>query len=186
METIELKNSLNYVNHSREKRAEMSLLVLENPNLIEPLLKIAFTVKDPISSKACWVLEFTAKEKLSFIFPYLNEFTSKMGTVYLHPSVRPMAKICEYLITSYFSKSPNNVKEFLNNVHLERITTACFDWLIGEHKVAAQAYSMTCLLLLGKKFDWILPELKIILEKNYAQGSSAYKARARMTLAKIK
>lgn len=186
MTVTELKTSLNYVNHSREKRAEMARLVSDNPQLIKPLLEIAFTINDPISSKACWVLEFTAKENLPFIFPYLNDFTLKIGTVYLHPSVRPMAKICEYLITSYFSKSANSVKQNLTDTHLDRITTACFDWLIGEHKVAAQAYSMTCLLLLGRKFDWILPELKMILEKNYAQGSAAYKARARMTLAKIK
>ncbi|MGB3152866.1 MAG: adenylosuccinate lyase, partial [Maribacter sp.] len=62
---------------------------------------------------------------------------------------------------------------------------ACFDWLIGNHKVAAKAYSMTCLLFLGRKFDWIHPELKLVLEQNYASGSAAYKARARMTLAKI-
>ena len=112
----ELYRSLDYVNHSREKRAEISALILENPHLIAPLMEIAFTVDDPISNRDCWV----------------------------------------------------------------------FDWLIGNHKVAAQAYSMTCLLLLGEKFDWIHPELKMILEQNYAVGSAAYKARARMTLAKLK
>ena len=186
MKEIDLYKSLNYVNHSREKRAEMASLVSNNSDLIAPLLAIAFTVNDPISSKACWVLEFTAKEKLNFIFPYLDEFTSKLNFVHLDSSVRPMAKICEYLIKSYFSKTPNITQKVINELHLERITTACFDWLITNQKVAAQAYSMTCLLLLGKKFDWILPELKIILEQNYAQGSAAYKARARLTLAKIK
>jgi len=44
---------------------------------------------------------------------------------------------------------------------------------------------MTCLLLLGRKFDWILPELKMVLEQNYENGSAAYKARARMTIEKI-
>ena len=181
-----LYESLNYVNHSREKRAEMAALVTNNPNLIAPLLAIAFTVNDPISSRACWVLEFTAKENLSFIFPYLDEFTAKMHTVKLDPSVRPIAKICEYLTTSYFSKLPNPTQKAITDSHLEKITSACFDWLITDQKVAAQAYSMTCLLLLGKKFNWILPELKIILEQNYAKGSAAYKARARLTLAKIK
>tara|TARA_R110002051_G_scaffold219146_1_gene282983 strand:- start:1639 stop:2199 length:561 start_codon:yes stop_codon:yes gene_type:complete len=182
----EIYESLNYVNHSREKRTEMAKLVSENPELITPLLNIAFSVNDPISSKACWVLEFTAKEDLASIFPYLDLFTNKIGNVHLDSSVRPMAKICEYLITSYSSKMPNEVQNYLSNKHLERITTACFDWLISDQKVAAQAYSMTCLLLLGNKFEWILPELKMILEKNYTQGSAAYKARARIVLAKIK
>ncbi len=163
----------------------MSALTLENPHLIAPLLKIAFTVDDPISKRACWIMEFTAKENLSYIFPYLDEFTESLPKVHLDSSVRPMAKICEYLIKSYFSKTPNETQKILTEIHLERITSACFDWLIGEHKVAAQAYSMTCLLLLGRKFDWIHSELKMILEQNYAIGSAAYKARARMTLAKI-
>lgn len=181
----QLYHALDYVNHSREKRMEMSILVTENPNLIAPLLAIAFDYKNPISSKACWVMEFTAKENLPYIFPYLDLFTANIGKVQLDSSVRPVAKICEYLIKSYFQFTSNNTKSVLTEEHLEKITTACFDWLIGEHKVAAKAYSMTCLLLLAKRYDWIRPELKLVLEKNYAFESAAYKARARLTLAKL-
>jgi len=70
--------------------------------------------------------------------------------------------------------------------HLEQMGAACFDWLIGEHKVAAKAYSMTSLLLLGHRFEWIHPELKMVLQQNYSSGSAAYKARARITLSKLK
>lgn len=181
----ELYDSLNYVDHSREKRKEMAQLILNNPNLVPHLLDIAYTIDDPISSKACWVLEFTAKEKLSYLFEYLDLFTVKIKEVHLDSSVRPIAKICEYLIIAYFSKNKNISQKTLTTTHLERIAVACFDWLIGNHKVAAKAYSMTCLLFLGRKFDWIHPELKLVLEQNYASGSAAYKARARMTLAKI-
>ncbi len=181
-----LLNSLDYVNHSRDKRQEMSTLILNNPSLIKPLLSIAFTVDNPISSRACWVLEFTAKEKLEYIFPYLDTFTSNLHKVHLHPSVRPMAKICEYITKSYFQKKDKKCIKSLSDKHLKAITTNCFDWLIGDHKVAAQAYSMTSLLLLGRKYDWIYPELRLILKQNYANGSAAYKARARITLAKIK
>ena len=174
------------MNHSRRKRTEMATLILSNPDLTVPLLQICFEADNPISSRACWVLEFTAKENLSYIFPHLNAFTSKLGTLHLDSSVRPIAKICEYLIKSYFSKTQNPTQKVLTNLHLERITTACFDWLIGDHKVAAKAYSMTSLLLLGRKFDWIHTELQMVLEQNYNEGSAAYKARARMTLEKIR
>ena len=211
----DLYRALDYVNHSREKRAEMAALILENPNLVPHLLDIAFDVDDPISHRACWVMEFTAKEKLSYLYPYLDEFTSNLSRVHLDSAVRPVAKICEFLMKAYFLKKPVDseaseenhlgknspeksldlmkgsekstlARKALTETHLEYITAACFDWLIGEHKVAAQAYSMTCLLLLGRKFDWIHPELKIILEQNYAKGSAAYKARARMTLEKLR
>ncbi len=181
----QLYQVLDHVNHSREKRREMAILVSENPNLIAPLMAIAFDYENPISAKACWVMEFTAKENLPYIFPYLDLFTASIGKVQLDSSVRPMAKICEYLIKSYFHKTSNKTKGELTEEHLEKIATACFDWLIGEHKVAAKAYSMTCLLLLGRKYEWIRPELKMVLEQNYENGSAAYKARARLTLAKL-
>ncbi len=186
MNKAQLYKALDYINHSREKRMEMALLVSKNPHLVQPLLEIAFEDINLISSKACWVMEFTAKENLPYLFPYLNRFTETIGSLKLDSSVRPMAKICEYLVTGYFQKKDAVVRNALKEKHLEEITSACFDWLIGNHKVAAQAYSMTCLLLLGRKFDWIHPELKLILEQNYISGSAAYKARARMTLKKIK
>lgn len=182
----ELYRSLDYVDHSRQKRAEMSALIFDTPELLESLLNIAFAVDNPISKRACWVLEFTAKEKLFYIFPYLDGFTQNLKKLHFDSSVRPMAKICEYLIKAYFSKTPNGSQKALTDIHLEKMIAACFDWLIGKHKVASKAYSMTCLLLLGKKFDWIHPELKMVLEQNYAAGSAAYKARARMTLSEIK
>jgi len=186
MTKAQLYDQLDYVNHSRKKRMEMAMLVSENPHIVEPLLEVAFDDMHPISSKACWVMEFTAKENLPYLFPYMDRFTEAVGSLKLDSSVRPMAKICEYLITAYFIKEDIQVKLVLNDQNLEEITAACFDWLIGNHKVAAKAYSMTCLLLLGRKYEWIHPELKMVLEQNYSSGSAAYKARARMTLAKIK
>lgn len=186
MNKAQLIEVLDYVNHSREKRMEMALLVSENPQMVQPLLEVAFDDKNPTSSKACWVMEFTAKENLPYLFPYLDRFTEMIGLLKLDSSVRPMAKICEYLIKEYFQKGNSDVKQVLKEKHLQEITSACFDWLIGDHKVAAQAYSMTCLLLLGRAYGWIHPELKMILEQNYNNGSAAYKARARLTLAKLK
>lgn len=185
MNKAQLIDALDYVNHSREKRMQMAVLVSKNPHLVAPLLKIAFDNVNPISSKACWVLEFTAKENLPFLFQYLDRFTENIASLKLDSSVRPMAKICDYLITGYFQQKDSQVKLVLKEKHLEAIASACFDWLIGNHKVAAQAYSMNCLSLLGRKYDWIHPELKMVLEQNYSNGSAAYKARARMILAKI-
>lgn len=182
----ELYKALDYVNHSREKRAEMADLITRNPQLVKPLMQIAFDVDDPISNRACWVLEFTAKENLPFIYPHLDYFTANLGRVHFDSAVRPMAKICEYLTKTYFSKQKNELQQIMTESQLEQITSACFDWLIGEHKVATKAYSITSLWLLGHKYKWIHPELKIILEQSYAEGSAAYKARARDILAKLK
>jgi hypothetical protein len=182
----ELSQSLDYINATKGKRAEMATIVLSNKDLLEPLMEIAFDVDNPISSKACWILEYVAKGNLDYILPFIDVFTHKIGGLKLDSSVRPMAKICESLTKAYFSKTKNKTKETLTHNHLELMATACFDWLIGEHKVEAKVYSMTSLLLLGRKFEWIHPELKMILQLNYASGSAAYKARAKMTLEKLK
>jgi len=182
----ELYLSLDYIDATRRKRMDMARLVTANPKLVEPLLQIAFDIDNPVSSKACWILEYVVKANPEYIFPFLDSFSKNLHKLILDSSVRPMAKICEVLIKDYFSNTSNNVQTSLTNEHLELIATCCFAWLIGDHKVAAKAYSMTSLLLLGRKFNWIHPELRMVLEANYAKGSAAYKARARITLDKLK
>ena len=93
-----LVKELSYVNHSRENRAKYAQMVIENQKLIPVLLKILFEVDSKISCRAAWVLEFVTKKNPSIILPYIDVFTSKMGDVYLDSAVRPIAKICEYLI----------------------------------------------------------------------------------------
>lgn len=181
----ELYESLHYVDHTRDKRIEMAKMVLMNPNLIPPLLEIINLTKDPISCKACWILEAVVRKKLNVILPYLDTFTEIIGKVELDSAVRPVAKVCELLMERYFSKKVIYMQQQITEAHLEKVSTACFDWLIGEHKVAAKAYSMTSLYLLGTKYPWIHPELKLVLEQHYSNESAAYKARARMVLKKI-
>jgi len=117
--------------------------------------------------------------------PYLDQLINLAPNVYQHPAVRPIAKIFEYLMISYYQEKSTVVRKSLTTTHRQKMTEICFDWLITDQKVAAKVYSMTSLYLLGTEFDWIHPELKITLENNYAKGSAAYKARSRMTLKKL-
>ena len=186
MTTEALYQELNYVNHSREKRLYYANLVINNPNLIPKLLEILFMVDDKISPRAAWVFEFMCGENLNTIIPYLDCFTEKMNTVHLDSAVRPVAKVCEYLIKAYYSKQDSAVKHALNIVHQKRIIESCFDWMINDEKIAPKAYAMNTLFLLGSDHKWIHPELKIILERDYQMQSSGFKARARHILKKIR
>ena len=173
------------MNHSRARRVEMAGLLLKNPQLIGPLLEICFRFNDPISSRACWVLEFTMRQDLRYLDSHLDTWTKNLSDFQLESSIRPMAKVCELLVLEYYANSIAGSSS-LTDEHLELIATACFDWLIGPHKVAPKAYSMTSLYHLGKDFDWIHPELKMLLENEYAGGSAAFKARARQVLTKLR
>ncbi|WP_299127018.1 adenylosuccinate lyase [uncultured Winogradskyella sp.] len=181
----QLYKELNYVNHSREKRLYYANLVIDNPKLVKPLLEILFEVNDKISCRAAWVFEFMCGEKLEAIIPYLDTFTQELSRVHLDSAVRPMAKICEHLIKAYYSKTSNLIKSHLSETHKEKIIEACFDWMINDEKIAPKAYSMTSLYLLGTEYDWIHPELAIILERDFQMQSSGFKARARHILKKI-
>lgn len=186
MTTQQLYKELDYVNHSRENRKKYALMVIDNPKLLDKVLDILFHVDDKISPRAAWLLEFVARENLNAILPYLDRITEEMHKVHQDPAVRPIAKVCEYLIEAYYHKKSNQTKTYLKPVHKERIIELSFDYMITDQKVAAKAYSMNTLYLLGKEYDWVHPELIQILERGYAGGSSGYKARARHLLEKLK
>lgn len=181
----ELYNNLSYVNHSRENRQKYAQLVLNNPQLLPLVVELALRVDDKQSPRAAWLLEFVAREKLSAIFPILDLLLPNMKTVYKDAAVRPMAKICEYLIEAYY-KFTHGIRDVLTKEQLEIIIENCFDWMINDEKIAPKAYSMNSLYLLGTEYDWIHPELAIILERDFQMQSSGFKARARRILKQIK
>lgn len=169
----------------RKDREFLANKVIHQPESFELLLNTCFQVNDNISYKGAWVLELVCIEKPKLLFPHLDTFISELPKVYKHQAVRPMAKICEVLLTHYYEVNDHPIQKHLTNKHREQLSEICFDWLISNQKVAVKAYAMQCLFLLGKEFDWIHPELKIILEKDFASEQPAFKARARHLLRKL-
>ena len=186
MSTAELYKELSNVNHSREKRLLYANLVIENPDLVPKLLDILFRVNDKASPRAAWVFEFMCNQNIKHIIPFIETFTLNIHKVHIDSAVRPVAKVCELIAKSYVSKTDTKIKEALTSVQKERIIETCFDYMITEQKVAPKAYSMTTLFMFGKEYDWVYPELTIILERDFAMQSAAFKARARQILKKIK
>jgi hypothetical protein len=182
---IELYKELYYVNATREKRLFYSNLILQNTELLEPLIAILFEVDDKISCKAAWVFEFVCDQKLEAIIPYLDVFTNNISKVHLDSSVRPMAKICEFIVKTYYAIPDHEIKNHLSASHKEKIIEACFDWMINDQKIAPKAYAMNTLYLLGREYAWIHPELAIILERDFQTQTAGFKARAKHILKKI-
>ncbi|MDU8886412.1 adenylosuccinate lyase [Yeosuana sp. MJ-SS3] len=182
----QLYETLNYVDASRENRLKYAKMVLDDMSLFPKLIEIMFMVNDPISSRAAWVFEYVCNDYIYGLIPYLDVFTKNLKQVYLDSSIRPVAKVCEMLAKEYDSKHNKTIKKNLQAVHKERIIEACFDWMISDQKVAVKAYSMTTLYLLGQEYDWVHPELKQILQHDYANESAGFKARAKQVLKKIK
>lgn len=182
----ELHKYLNHVNSSRESRIKYANMVLNNISVLPKLIDILFMADDAVSCKAAWVLEFVCDRKRDAIVPFLDTYTSNIHIIHLDSAVRPVAKICEFLVKDYYLEEDNSIKKALKPIYQERIIETCFDWMITDQRVAVKAYAMNTLFLLGKGFDWVHPELILILERDFNSSSAAFKARARHILKKIK
>lgn len=180
----ELLQKIKYVNGLRISRQETAQFIIDNPTYFNELITSCFMASNPDSYKACWVLEFVAYKKLEWFNDYLEYFCQNLKFITDESSIRPLAKITQLLLKSYYNKSESTV--FLTENQLQNCIEISFDWLINDTKVATKAYSMRTLYLLGNHYDWIHPELKIILDKDYIKHSAAYKAVAREILKKIK
>lgn len=170
---------------SQEQKKHTALLFIRNPELSNELLKVCFDKEDHLSGKAFRMLELICLNDLNFLVPHIDLFLFNINTLTKDNEIRPAAKICERLVIAYYNDSKNDLSKYLKKHHRQKITEVCFDWLLGNQKVACQAYAMTSLQQLGKEFKWVHLELKTILIQNYNTGSPGYKARARMVLKKL-
>lgn len=156
-------------------------LVFENPQLLNDLIAISFNTKDDNHHKGCWILELVLEKNTSWLIPYLDRFCKTLPQFSHDGAVRSISKISWFTVTAH-AKSGH----FVSEMQLQKITESCFDWLIGETKVASKAYAMRALFEIGKSQQWVYPELKSVLELGYPEHSAAYQAAAKELLRKIK
>ena len=178
----EFQKKLDSVTGHRANRHKYADEVLKNPELFPELIRLCFLTSNKNAAKACWILELVCYEKLEWLQEYLDFFCSNIKNLTDDSAIRPAAKICLLLTISHFKKK----EILLTENQLQQITETCFDWLMTDIKVASKCYSIRALHLLGNHFDWIHPELKVILDKDYNSHSAAYKAVGREILKKIK
>jgi len=151
----------------RKSRDENTSFVLSHPEHIEDLAKIACNPKDKNHYKALWIIELISIKKPEVILPIINAFCDALPKYKIEKAIRPSAKICFQLVKS------KNVN--LTENKEEKITETCLDWLINDVKVAPAAFAMRALFLLGKKYNWIHDELKLILSKDLDHASPGYR-----------
>lgn len=170
---------------ARKHRNRLMKLIENGKDNVKELLELSFENDDFISFRSGRVLEFICKQTLVPLIPQLDYFTEKISTVKHHSTRREVAKICELIATNYDSDKSSLMRASLTTEQKERIVAACFDWLIGDEKVAIHAYSMQTLFVFGKGSDWIHQELRQILVDNMAFGSAGYVSRAKRILKAI-
>jgi hypothetical protein len=186
MTKADLIKELSFIkNTKRIYRENAADFICKYPETFAYLLKLVFDKQSKQNIKATWVLEIVCLKNLHLIIPYLDYFTKSLKKISDESALRPLSKICAFLSKSYFLKKDSFINTKLTEKQKERIVENSFDWLIEEHKVATQVFSMDTLYLMGKEYDWIHKELKLILQKNASSGSAGYQVHARNILKKI-
>jgi hypothetical protein len=161
----------------RSSREENAHLILTNSQLFPDLLAIALNTADKNHYRGCWILELALEKQPHLLTDYLAVFCENLSKFINESALRSISKICMFL-SQHIS---------LTTLQEEQITENCFDWLIQEErKVATKVFAIRTLFELGKKQDWIYPELHRILSDDYRKHSAAYKAVTREILKKIK
>jgi len=168
---------------SRENNAHF---ILENPHLLPDLLELAFSFHNEKHYKACWVLELVLEEKPELLSLYFDYFFENFKSFTHDGAFRSIAKIILFL-SQHHLKMKKSGYDFLNEKQLQEIIELAFDKILNpKTKVAAMVYLIRALYYIGQEIDWIHPELKLILNRDYHNYSAGYKAAAREILKKLK
>jgi len=183
------KEKLHISLHSgRLSKAKVDQLVDElmfQPNMVGSLLEEILVEEQEGTFNASWTFRHLMQKKLDYLLPFLNEFTEMLGNLKSEATIRSMACVCEMVCITYFKKEDPAFQKNISDEQLEKIMTACFDWLISPMNMAPKVFSMTSLYYLGLKLDWVHPQLRLTLEDTYASGTTGYKNRAKKTLDKL-
>ncbi|GGB71275.1 hypothetical protein GCM10007424_09120 [Flavobacterium suaedae] len=178
---FEFTKRLSTIKAYRNARDEFSEMVLQDKALLPEVFAMAVNIDDENHHKACWILELIFEVKIEWLQEFLDEFCKTLPKYRDSSAIRTISKVCLFAV----QENEKNTS-FLDSKHIQVITEACFDWLINpDEKVAAKAYAMRALYILGKKQDWIYPELKHILPQNAGEHTAAYKAAAKYVLQHI-
>ncbi len=167
-------------NAKREYRDAAAAFVLKNKETFSYLVPLIFEGNKRINILATWVFELVCLQDLSLIQSHLDYFINSLQTVKHESQLRPISKICFKVIQSNYVKKEGIIK--LSPQQKEVLAECNFDWMIENHKIATQVFAMDSLFLLGKELNWIHPELKLILQKDFQSKSPGYQAHARHLL----
>lgn len=158
--------------HSKAQAKMIADIIIQRPELLDELLKIIFSDKEPISRRAAWPLRFIHErnEKLLTPFlstiadslPYVTSVSVQRSLLYIL-AYSPIPKICHGKLLQYTS-------ELLLN---------------KGTSVASMIYSLDIFFKLSKDEPDLLNELRNMIELLLPYGSAGVKSKSGKILKKI-
>ncbi len=174
---------------ARQNRLLAADYFLAHPESFNDLLQLTFDTSYSLHYKAAWVVEFVVLKNPAMLLPNLGFFTRSLSLLKKDSAVRPIAKVCSFIIEETGKRKTAVYLYKLTSDHQNLMIEAAFDWLIGDYRVASKVHAMQIIYDLGripKAPPWVLESLKSLLSENISTQTPGYQIRAKKILAQLK
>lgn len=181
MNKTELADFL-YKFHSKNDTLYLTELVNNDKIDILDVLELCENGNAKVVFRAAWLLENVALKFPEIFKKVLTQFLVNYESQENESAQRHFSKIAMHISEKRWIHYYE-----LNYIDLEKCLNASFKWLI--HPKTAVAIKCNCIDIiyqLSEYEDWMLEELKLILEKNLLSNSPALLSRTKKVLNKIK
>ncbi|MFC5282666.1 hypothetical protein [Pedobacter alpinus] len=160
---------------------KLTALTLNREISINDLFSLCLYQHQQIAFRASWVLENVADSTVNVFEEVVPQFLNAYPQIKNLSVKRHFTKIMMML----YKTNRLNEQNF-NADLLEKSLTATFDWLLDpKTPLAVQCNALDLVFDFSKKENWVLEELKVILEKKLVTNSPALKSRSKRLLKRI-
>jgi hypothetical protein len=167
---LELLKRIEKSSAHTQNRIDNAHFVLENIDLLPELISFSFQTDNKLHIRACCILEKVFDLQLELSFPFLDSICNDLKKLKNDSAIRSVSRFLMLMTQD------NANKKYLSIDQIEKITEACFDWLILDYRVAVKHHAVYTLIETGKHINWVYPELRIILEKEIEFPSPGYRS----------
>lgn len=163
-----------HLSDSGRKLADLTAsMVLKDPSLLIPLVKISYSDEYPWCQRASRVVSICGSQRPELLQPFVSEIISRLKKQRSESVRRNFLKL--FCDVDYRLKARD--RSILLNL--------CFDYLAGSYSIAVKVYSMDVLYKLSLDIPEIQRELYEIIENEMPEASAGYKSRGMKILKKI-
>lgn len=144
----------------------------DDPELFRNLIDIMFTGKEPLPSRASWVVTAVTDRHPELLKPYIKKIVNHLEQ-FEHPGTR--RNLLRYLSDT---ELPESVEGKLYDL--------CSQWALSRNEPpAVKVHSMQIIYNIAQKEPDLKNEVRLILEELTVHESAAVKSRSRQLYARI-
>ncbi len=158
--------------HSRAQAVMIADIIIQKPFLLDELLEIIFTEKEPLSRRAAWALRFIHERDVRLLDNYFPIIIIKL------PEIESVAIQRNFL----YLLANSNIPEFY---HARLLEFTSIVLLNTSSSVASLIYSIDIFFNISKSEPDLLNELKLMIEMLLPVATAGVRSKSIRTLKKI-